>query len=47
MLRTNHTQRSNIYAKSYVAKQLNQTTNKVANKLKKHQIEGREAETYY
>jgi len=32
MLRTNHNQRSNIYAKSNIAKQLNQRTTKVANK---------------
>ena len=47
MLRTNHNERSNIYAKSNIAKQLNWRTNKVANKRKKHQIEEKEEETYH
>jgi len=46
MLKTNHTQRSNVYAKSNIAKQSNRRTDKVANKRKKHQIEGREEEAY-
>jgi len=47
MLRTKHNQRSSIYAKSNIAKQLNRRTNKVANKRKKHHIEEKEEETYH